>query len=156
MAQSDGSKKTIDGTEYVVYHLSPKKAARLLKRLLGVVAPALGLLGAFKNLGQGKSLLDAEIDGALFSKLAAEALDRLDEPLLDDLLVSFSEVTLIGGGAKLNDVFEAHFRGKVAAMLEWLAFCLQNEYAEALKKIPAATGLAALVPTSPPSSSPST
>lgn len=153
MSQVEGKTKTIDGVEYTVYHMPAKRAAKLLAKLGGVAVPALGVAGAIKK-GAG-SLLDAEIDGALFSKLAGEAFDRLDEALLDDLLGSFAEVTVVTSG-KLSDSFDLHFRGRMAALVEWLSFCLQNEYGEVLKKTLGGIGRVGLGMKLPTSDSPPT
>jgi hypothetical protein len=149
MSQTDGAKKTIGAVEYTVYRLDPTISYRLARRLGAVLGPA---IGAAIGKADGSSVSEANVD---LERAARELFDRLDEKLLDDLVHAFGEVSL-AGGAKVRDVFSAHFRGRVDEMFEWLAFCLSVEYEGLIKKVRSGIGRVALLRQTPASGSPST
>lgn len=123
MAQVDSFKETIDGVEYTIYMLDPRTSLRLLRRILGAVSPA---LGAFAGTGGDMS---AEVSPELFSKIAGDLFDRLDEKLLDDAVDHLASVTH-ADGKPLKETMAIHFRGRIGAMVRWLAFALRVQYAD--------------------------
>src|SRR3990172_7037863 len=104
MSESDGVKESIDGTEYTVYMLDPTVALRLLRRILGVVSPALGALAGASD----KAGLVERGTPELFSRIASELFDRFDENLLDDVVQKLGDVSMIGG-KRVSEVSAMHF-----------------------------------------------
>lgn len=125
MSQLDPVKETIDGHEYTMVMLDPTVAAKLLRRIMFVVSPA---VGAFAVAG-GK-----ELTPELFSMIAGGLFERLDEKLLDDVISRMSSVTIVDG-KKMDQVFMIHFRGRIGHMIKWIAFAMRVQYADFLSEI---------------------
>ena len=113
--------KTIGRFEYRVTQLKLKKARSMFTRLIGMLGPALGELAA-----GGKPNL-------------ATAVQALSERMTDDNLTlvteTFGESTVIDAGdGKLPTLvpafMETHFAGHFGEMFQWLAFCIEVNYAD--------------------------
>lgn len=129
MSQSiqDAAVREIDGHRFEVCKLDPMVSLLMLRRLMAAVGPS---LGAMLNGVSLKALSSSSVD---LGRAIGELFDRLDEPLVDDLVKTWSAVSFIDG-KPLKDVFSAVFRGKTAMLLEWLYLCVTGEYEDAVGK----------------------
>ncbi len=103
------STKTIEikGVSYVIGYAPASEALKAGALILNLAGPGIdGLRGGF--LGGAAALLHQPQLGPLVLQVA-------------QLLAPYTQVVLDGGRSEtLSKVFDAHFRGRVGAMLEWL------------------------------------
>lgn len=112
-------KKIIDGTEYQVTPLGAVIGRKVLLRLTKVFSPA------------------------LLSKDLSSLLEQLDDETLDYLCDTFAESTNVVMQAEktkvlaplAGDMFDKHFARKYMQMFEWLAFCVEVNYADFFARV---------------------
>jgi hypothetical protein len=132
--------KTIKGADYTVNQLPPKQALDLLMDLIKMVGPALSPVLA--NLSSMKGGLDQEVGEMLKSSFINEAVTTLFNNMdkgtvmkVIDQLAAVTTLTFPGGnqaGVNLKTAFDAHFMGNLGALMQWLPFALQVQYADPL------------------------
>lgn len=130
--------KTIGDCTYRVRQLPAIQGRKVLVRLMKMFGPALESIG--KNTDVGSML--------------ASALENLDEEVFDSLCDTFAKHTefeLANGnyvGLGEPGMFDQHFTGKYGPMIQWLAFCVQVNFADFLGVLSGAVKKSApLVPT---------
>lgn len=116
--------KQIGDCTYRVRQLPAIQGRKVLVRLMKMFGPALESLG--KNT-------EANIGSML-----SGALENLDEEVFESLCDTFAKYTEFelpnGNYVGLGEVgmFDQHFTGKYGQMLQWLAFCVQVNFADFL------------------------
>lgn len=149
MTQLDGESKTIDGETYKILMLDPLVASDLLVDIAKVFGPALGVVGAsLLKAENSKEALDQLLDGVKSEGNDAEAateeligdslekaliglIDRVEKSKLREIINIMTDVTSVQKGndwPKLASIFSVHFRGKIKAMYQWLAFAIRVQY----------------------------
>ena len=120
-------KKTIDGVEYTVTPLGAITGTDVLMALTKLLGPLMG------------------------NKSMEGLLSNLKTDDIKFLCTTFAETTsvtiLAQGGKKVTvplagDFFDEHFAQKYMQMFEWLAFCVEVNYADFFGKAAAAIGSA--------------
>ncbi len=124
-------KEKIDNNEYLFTQLDPRKSAKLMLWLLGLVGSPIGkAIGGFKSGKNGKGLLDAELDfdavGAALQALFEKADDQKVEENIDLLL---DTVLHEGKPLSLDSIV---FQGKVLHMFKVVRRALEVNYSDFL------------------------
>lgn len=125
MSQRTSKKQTIDGTEYEVFMLPPKKARRILVEMTKVIGPALGGIAGKGDLGK---LMDSDVSGIDWQAAISGLTEKLSDEMLDDHMSEFAKVTQVTGKGYLSEVFDAHFTGAVDSMFKWYWFALKVNF----------------------------
>lgn len=119
--------KTIGKHRYRVALFGARQGQRMLTKLTKKAAPVLGALaeaGTLSGAGLGK---------------AAEALGaQLSEEDFDSIAAEFADVTDVKVGDKwprLSHVYDEHFAGNYAELLEWLKFAIEANYSDFLGRV---------------------
>ena len=114
--------KIIGGLEYKVSQLGAIKGRTAFLRLVKALGPVVG--GLVDPKGAPRQSLDL---ADMFGKLA---LTDADLTYFCDI---FSEKTFVVKGSqmpRLDNVFDDHFAGRYLDMVQWLAFCVQVNFAD--------------------------
>jgi hypothetical protein len=124
--------RTIGRHAYNVTQLKAKQGNAVLVRLAKVAGPPLAALFAGGDKSQADALDRISLDGlgAALSSFASV----LSEADLDWLCVTFADCTTVetepGAVKPLRGIFDLHFAGAYLDLFEWLAFCLEVNYAD--------------------------
>lgn len=151
--------REIDGTAYQVSQFGATQGRKILARLAKALGPALAALVAGAPEG---AKADAAVSRANIGEAIRALCEGLREEDLDLLTSALVEKTMVRVDADsdawvpLKGVFDAHFAGRYAALLGWIAFGLEVNYGDFFSAS-SATGavLGALGRTPSPSRSPS-
>lgn len=111
MPQDKSATKEIDGDTYQVTMLDPDTSFDLFTEIVKAAGPAFTEPGATST-----SILSAALD-----RIGLDTTKRIREAM--------KGVTLVNG-QPLKTVYAAHFIGKTKAMVQWLWFALQTQYAD--------------------------
>ena len=140
------AQKCIDGHTYVVRMLDPLTANDLLVDVSKVIGPALGAVGSsLLGSGDSKKALGELLDGLKEGETPADGsalgdgveraivglVDRLEKHKLREVIGILANVTAVEmskGSPELSSIFDVHFRGRIKAMYQWLAFALRVQY----------------------------
>lgn len=116
----------IDGANYTIGTLPPRRSLRLQNRLLRAVGPAIAQLIASVKPGPGGKVSLGEVDvvaiaagvQGLMAQLTADEQDAIMAELLSTVTVEQN-----GRSAPVMSVFDAHFEGRIPAVykLMWAA-----------------------------------
>lgn len=122
----DTETKTIDGHTYIVEAMGTKRAREVQFRLLRIAGPLFA------------SLL-AKDSGALSSAL--RNADPSDVNWLCDAFAETTKVQIKTGETvsppmRLVDVYDAHFRRRSKAHLDWLWFCVEVNFSDFFDGMP--------------------
>jgi hypothetical protein len=119
-------RKVIDGEEYTFCQLPVKQSIRLLTRIIKFIGPSLGI-GIH---GEGiRSIADIEIDpGAIISNLCS----RIDEQEIEYIIDALLSQVLHNGKGNLQQVFDAHFGGRIPHLFKVVAAALEVNYGDFL------------------------
>lgn len=111
-------------------------AVRTLERKIGTTVyrvrtlPATQGIAVFATLAPIFSLITA---GATLQTAVAAALPRIDAGEFTKAAKTFAEFTHLecddGRKPRLQDVFDEHFSGELFELGEWIAFCVEVNYA---------------------------
>lgn len=119
-------KITIDGEQYEITQLPADVGAAFVPRLLKAVAPAIGAIGKWKELGG---------EGVAAEAIRDILLD-LDEKLFADLIAEFRKRSTVRVGEKWPDLggetFNQHFAGRYVHMVKWLVECFKHSFTDFL------------------------
>jgi hypothetical protein len=141
MSQLDAETKEIDGHTYKVMMLDPLVATDLLADIGQILAPTLGAIGGVLAKEKGDTLNkmfdgfeaddDTNIDAAI-EKAVVGFFQRFDKAKQRELIQTLAKVTVVvmpdGKEPRLQDTFQIHFRGRLKALYQWLAFALKVQF----------------------------
>lgn len=102
--------REIDGFTYEVTPLGAIKGSRVFTRLLKVLGPVLG------------------------SKDISKMFDNFSEDDMDALREAFAPATMVMGQGQLDKIFDIHFVGRTMAMIGWLLFSIEVNFADFFAK----------------------
>lgn len=126
--------RTISGTAYRLTQLGALEGRTMLVRLVKLLGPG---VGSFVG-GAGRGALNpASGADSVLAMGAGEAIHelcaRLDATELGQIMDVFAANTTVvisrEQEPRLSDVFDAHFAGRYDAMLQWLRWCLEVNFA---------------------------
>lgn len=112
--------KEIDGVMYEVTQLDALKGRRVFVRFAKIVAPVLTTLKTAK--GDEEQLL-AGVLAQLFTSVSEDDVD-----FFCDAFAPSTRLLKDGKKPRLSDAFAFHFAGNYAALLQWLAFCVEVNF----------------------------
>lgn len=130
----DTRSRTIAGTAYRVTQLGALEGTTLLVRLVKLLGPGVGSFigGAGRgalNPASGADSVLAVGTGEAIHELCA----RLDAAELASIIHIFAVQTVVVVSReqepRLSDLFDDHFAGRYDAMLAWLRWCLEVNFA---------------------------
>jgi hypothetical protein len=121
----------VDGEEYEIFDLPPRKALSVLTRITKI---ALEPIGNFVSSMEGDALLDTQIDPQMLGKALAALSQRLDEePVIktvDEVFEYVHKKTKKGGFIQVN--IDTDFSGRIGHMLKVLYKALEVNYSDFL------------------------
>lgn len=135
MSQLDSKTKAIDGHSYTVRKLPARKGTRMLAKIARMVGPSLGTLA---EGGKLSDLMDAKLDGKLFSRAISALFLHVDEDAVEAILMDLADVTTVEPGGVLKPIYDVHFMGRQGALMRWAAFALEAQYADFFAEVRAA------------------
>jgi hypothetical protein len=124
--------RTIGRYAYTVTQLRAKQGNAVLVRLAKLAGPTLGALFSGGEEGAGEALERVSLGGlgAALREFAA----GLTEADLDWLCTTFADCTTVeiepGSVKPLRGIFDLHFAGAYLELFEWIAFCLEVNFAD--------------------------
>lgn len=128
MSQNHSETKHIDGHEYEVFMLSPMTSIKLLTRMAKMLGPGIGpIVDAVSKGGGFEQVMDQDLGDAFFSQAAEALFTRLDEDLIENVIYTMADNTMVGG-KKLRPIFDVHFKGQLGTITKWLGFALKVQY----------------------------
>lgn len=156
MPQDDSKTKTIGKSTYRVYMLDPFVASDLFNDLVSIIAPA---LAAAKSAGGGEAILEEAksddleglLDGLSFERPVSLFFERFNKSKQREIINILMKVTRVVSddgqtAVKLEDIFAAHFRGRLRDLYLWLGFALQVQFSDFFEgALPAIKGAIARV-----------
>lgn len=107
--------KEIDGITYVVSQIPARRANKLQRKLAAIIAPA--------------ATMFAERYADSPSRAVSFLVEKMDETTFEHIRNELSQVST-ADGIPLADgqQFDAHFTGKLATQLQWMAFALEVQF----------------------------
>lgn len=121
----DVKSKTIDGEVYEFYQLSPRKAVKILTRLLRIIGKPVG-----KAVGNVEgSVMDLELSGAVMGEIVASLTDKLDEDVVLDTIEQLLEPVMCDG-KQVGKQFETHFAGRIGHLMKVVWAALEVNYSD--------------------------
>lgn len=143
MSQLDGQTKTIGAHTYKVLPLDPMIASDMAWDVANTLSPLLaavgGKLATEKGDSLGKLLDGVEEDGsgedfsAAFERAVLGFFTKFSKQKQREFIQVLSTVSYLCEGDKaprLDSIYAVHFRGKVLAQYQWLAFALRVQFAD--------------------------
>jgi hypothetical protein len=134
--------RQIGDSTFKVYELPATQGLAMFMQLAKMVGPAMGVLvDAAKASTGGASLanvLGASISGDVFGAAMESLATRLDEQQVQAMIAKLrekTEVDLSGSGnfVQLSQgLYDTIFAGKIMALLTWLRFALEVQFADFL------------------------
>ena len=125
--------KVIDGTTYRVTLLGARAGRAMLVRLTKLIGPALASFveGTLQAKGGATESISTGIAEAV-RELTAR-ISEAEFASISDELAKHTAVVVDDGRERrepqLSDIFDAHFSGRYAAMMAWLGFALEANFA---------------------------
>jgi hypothetical protein len=135
---------TIGEVEYVIKSMSPRKASKILIRLIKMIGkPVASILSSAKgsDMPKGGDLLDADIDlkdaiVSLLSEITEEKFDKLLVDLTDSERITFSDPDFRDGDWRKIGSVDSHFdRYDIDHMYEFMFRVIELNYGGFLKKL---------------------
>lgn len=124
--------RTIGRHAYTVTQIKAKQGNAVLVRLAKLAGPTLASLFTGAESGPEDALDRVSVEGLGGALRAFSA--GLTEADLDWLCSTFADCTTVetepGSIKPLRGIFDLHFAGAYLEMFEWLAFCLEVNYAD--------------------------
>jgi hypothetical protein len=117
--------KVIDGVEITVQQLPPRRATRLLIKIAGYIAPALGEVAP--SLKGGLAGADVSALGVAVGRLAKDLGPDEFDALTNEILEQ-SWATVGGKRQELLRVIDAVFQGKPFGIFQSVVFALEVNY----------------------------
>lgn len=140
--QTQGTSKEIDGKSYTMFTLPPMLSHDLLMDFAKMTLPGIGpVVDAIVGGKETVSAMEQELGGNFFTNAAKIIAENLNKATVKRLIEEFSKVTVVQGAGKLNEIFEAHFAGRLAAMYLWLAWGLEVQWGGLLGALKTSTQL---------------
>jgi len=122
--------RTIDGVQYRAKPLATRAALRTMTRVLRLAGPGFADVASLRDAA-------AATQGAL-GRFVTSALEGVSDEMASDLCETFAEVSDVNTGASwvsLHKTWEEHFRGDLAALFQWIAFCAEVTYGPLLASL---------------------
>ena len=122
--------KDIDGTEYQIYHMGPKRQIKLMKFIATVVGKPMGVLSEVEEElnedGSKKSLLDNTKVIGTFIKAAIDSLD--DDKIIEQIEKILEYVERKDGKGFVKVQMEKDFHGELAHLFSVVAVALEVNF----------------------------
>ncbi len=119
--------KVIDGVTYEVQMLPGTKSWKMLLRLGKMIGPALGKV-IDGSEGSLQNLMNADLSEVFIGEALTALTERMDEAEVEIIIQQLAECTIVDN-KPLKGIFELHFQGNPGALLKWLAFAVQANFA---------------------------
>lgn len=128
--QSQGVSKEIDGKTYTMFTLPPMESHDLLVDFSRMAVPGIGPIvdAVFGGAEKGKGGFDQELGPDFFTRAARVLAESLDKETLKRMISEFAKVTIVKESGKLNEIFDAHFAGRLPAMYLWLGWGIEVQW----------------------------
>jgi len=114
--------KTIDDEQYTFCMLPVKQSIRLLTRILKIIGPALGGAATGEDI---RNIGDIDL-GMVVSGICS----RLDENDVEHIIDTLLTQVLHSGKGNLQQIFDAHFGGRLPHLLKVVAAALEVNYGD--------------------------
>jgi hypothetical protein len=129
MTQLTPHEKVIGERTFVMYMLPPMESHELLIDVAKMLGPSVGdLLDSLKQKGEVEAMLDMEVGGDFFSKIATQLASSLDKNVLRAVIKAFKRMTHVDN-KPLDTTFDIVFIGQLKQMYEWLIWGMSVQWA---------------------------
>jgi hypothetical protein len=142
MSQAEPQSTVIGGHDYSMHMLPPMESHNLLMDVVKMVGPSLGPVFDmfYGTIKAGDAALDEEVPIEFFTKAASALFGELDKAVLNRVIDSFKNVTVVENVGRLSKTFDAHFQGNLHEMYEWLGWGMSVQWGKSLSALVGAVG----------------
>ncbi len=145
MSQIDAESKTIAGHTYKVLPLDPYIASDMAWDVLNTLAPLMGAMGGKLVTQEGDALgklmegvkaeekNSGEDYSGAFERAILGFFNRFTKKTQREFIQTLLKVSYLSEGGKeprLDSIYAMHFRGRLMAQYQWLAFALRVQFGD--------------------------